>query len=627
MMVGLAVLALVGGLLIAASRLIPDEANETSQATSMPLPSAEPASPSARPTPRPQDLRSMTVDPAPIPSVTPPSQYVSEWVRLRIGVTLLESPTSDRTIGRLDQGDPAYITDQPEDQGGVDGWLQVDGPVSGWIFGEIDNEAMFERFPPHWAATSDVYSLGSAPSGFLSFGWQANESEDVMLASSDGVHWHTSEGPAVAWARTAANGPAGWLMAGNVDGPDGTTTTLWRSPDAESWERLGALPGGMTDAFMTLAGSQAGYVLVSETGSSDSALWFSGDGLLWTERPVAPTRQGMGTRLAATPLGFYVWGLNDPATPGVGMFSTDGWTWSDASPIGPGQIVDVVADGDHLVAMGRGPGGTRMWKGTIDGQQLTWSPDNTAPFRTAVGSRLVSDGQRVIVLGWDRATETPLWWQRDGLSWQRHAMPADFGGLPSWAVGGAQGVVAVGQLASNSGRMPVFWHLGDGAVWEREAIPVMPAPTAPTPRTCGPKPDDLLGLMSVDSLWAAICFGDAPITVRGWSVACDGCYSRSEGTWQTEWLAQPADWGVMHLSPYKSNVWGAMDGVLHPSLRDRPPLARRLEITGHFDDPEAASCRWIPTLADEYWYSGTDEIVDGCRARFVVTAVREVNGP
>ena len=414
MMVGLAVLALVGGLLIAASRLIPEQANQTSQATATPVQSAEPASPSPRPTASPRDARTMTVDPAPIPSVPPPGPYVSEWVRLRIAVTLLESPSSDRTVGRLHQGEPAYITDAPAEQGGFDGWLQVDGPVSGWIFGEIDNEAMFERFPPHWQSTSGVYSLASASSGFLSFGWRANGSEEVMLASSDGVQWHTSEGPAVAWGRTAANGPAGWLMAGNVDGPSATTTTLWQSPDAESWERLGALPEGMTGGSMTLAGSQAGYVLLSETGSGASALWFSADGLLWTERPIAPPRQDMGTRLAATPLGFYVWGLNDPATAGDGMFSTDGWTWSEASPIGPGQIVDVVADGDHLLAMGRGPGGTRMWKGTIEGQQLTWSPDNTAPFRTAVVGRLVSDGERVIVLGWDRATETPLWWQRDG---------------------------------------------------------------------------------------------------------------------------------------------------------------------------------------------------------------------
>lgn len=627
MMIGLAVLALIGGLLIAASRLIPEQANETSQATPTPVQSTEPASPSPRPTASPRDVRTMTVDPAPIPSVSPPGPYVSEWVRLRIAVTLLESPSSARTTGRLHQGEPAYITDVPAELGGADGWLQVDGPISGWIFGELDNEAMFERFPAHWQSTSGVYSLGSASSGFLSFGWHTNGSEDVVLASSDGVQWHTSEGAAVAWGRTAANGPAGWLMAGNVDGPSTTTTTLWQSRDAGSWERLGALPEGMTGGSMTLAGSQAGYVLLSETGSGVSAVWFSGDGLLWTERPIAPPRQDMGTRLAATPLGFYAWGLNDPATAGDGMFSPDGWTWSEASPSGPGQVVDVVADGDHLLAMGRGPGGTRMWKGTIEGEQLTWSPDNTAPFRTAVVGRLVSDGERVIVLGWDRATETPLWWQRDGLSWQRHAMPADFGGLPGLAVGGPQGVVAVGQLASNSGRMPVFWHLGDGVVWEREAIPVMPAPTAPTPRTCGPKPDDLLGLLSADSLWAAICFGDAPITVRGWSVACDGCYSRSEGMWQTEWLAQPADWGVIHLAPHQSNVWGAVDGVLHPSVRDKPPLARWLEITGHFDDPEAASCRWTPTLADEYWYSGTDDIVASCRARFVVTAMREVNGP
>ncbi len=97
MMIGLAVLALVGGLLIAASRLIPEQANQTSQATATPVQSTEPASPSPRPTASPRDVRTMTVDPAPIPSVSPPGPYVSEWVRLRIAVTLLESPSSART--------------------------------------------------------------------------------------------------------------------------------------------------------------------------------------------------------------------------------------------------------------------------------------------------------------------------------------------------------------------------------------------------------------------------------------------------------------------------------------------------------------------------------------------------
>ena len=37
MMIGLALLALVGGLLIAASRIIPEQANQTSQATPTPV--------------------------------------------------------------------------------------------------------------------------------------------------------------------------------------------------------------------------------------------------------------------------------------------------------------------------------------------------------------------------------------------------------------------------------------------------------------------------------------------------------------------------------------------------------------------------------------------------------------
>ena len=85
----------------------------------------------------------------------------------------------------------------------------------------------------------------------------------------------------------------------------------------------------------------------------------------------------------------------------------------------------------------------------------------------------MSDGERVIVLGWDRATETPLWWQRDGLSWQRHTMPATFGALPLDARGRSRrGSWRSGRRHRQAAETPVFWHLGDGVTWEREAIPV-----------------------------------------------------------------------------------------------------------------------------------------------------------
>lgn len=628
MMVALAALALLGGVLIAVSRLLPEQSEQISQATATPVQSVEqPASPSPRPTPKPRPARTVTVDPAPIPSIAEPSPYISEWVRLRTGVTLLESPSSARTSGRLHRGEAAYVSDAPPGQGGFEGWLSVEGPVNGWILGDLDNEAMFDRFPSHWQSSSYVYGLASDASGFTAFGWSANGSEELMLGSSDGTHWHTAVAPSVAWGRTVADGPAGWLMAGNVEGPSATGAMVWQSADRESWERLGALPQAMTNGSMSLVGSEAGYVMLSNSGTGATAVWFSADGLLWTERPIAEMRAYMEGRLVATPLGFFIWNLNEPTSEGYGAFSADGWTWSDANPIGPGQIVDVVADGDHLLALGRGPGGTRMWRGTVDGQQLTWSHDNTAPFRGAALGSMVSDGERVIVLGWDRATEAPLWWQRDGLSWQRHTMPAAFRGLPMEAVGGPQGVVAVGQLAPEGGRAPVFWHLGDGAVWEREPSPVMPAPTPPNPQTCGPKPDDVLGLLNADALWNAICFGDAPITVRAYSVPCLGCYGQGEGKWKVKWLAQPADERVIHLAPVESSDWGSTDAILHPSVRRQPPASRWLEVTGHYDDPQAASCRWTPSLADESWYSGTDDVIAGCRAWFVVTSVRPVNGP
>ena len=68
MMVGLAALAMMGGVLIAVSRLIPEQPDQTSQASATPVQSAEDrASPSPRPSPSPRSPRTVTVDPAPLP--------------------------------------------------------------------------------------------------------------------------------------------------------------------------------------------------------------------------------------------------------------------------------------------------------------------------------------------------------------------------------------------------------------------------------------------------------------------------------------------------------------------------------------------------------------------------------
>ena len=271
-----------------------------------------------------------------------------------------------------------------------------------------------------------------------------------------------------------------------------------------------------------------------------------------------------GVRLTATPLGFFVWGLNPPTSQGGGAFSPDGWTWSKANPIGPGEIVDVVAHGDHLLALGRGPGGTRMWKGQIDGEALTWSPDNTAPFRGAVAATLVADGERVIVLGWDRQTETPLWWQRDGLTWQRHAMPAAFGAFRSRLRAGLWESWRSGKThprRQNAGLLAPRYRRDLGA--------------RTVPGHADPDPAEPSNVWSAARRPAGVaqhrCALDGHLLRRradhgqGLVCSCAGCYFASQGKFETEWLAQPNDRHVIHLAPIESSDWGALDGVrLHP---------------------------------------------------------------
>ena len=625
MMVGLAALALIGGVLIAVSRVLPEQTEQTSQASATPIPSVAEASRTPRPTPSPRPPRTMTVDPAATPTPVETGEFVDEWVRVRTSVKLLSSPDATaRPTDTIRRGQAVYVYKAPPREGGVDGWLQVQAPTTGWIFGEIDNDAMFERFPYRWRQTPYVDGLAANPSGFTASAWVSDAIGDVTLTSADGLHWQTSELPGNVWGRSVAYGPAGWLMSGNSYADTGPTTMLWLSSDGRSWQPLGTLSGQNGSDDARLVGTDAGYVLTATSGSGVPAVWFSADGQLWTERPMTFLARNGGMRVAATHLGFFLWSDNDPSDQADGAFSPDGWTWSEADFIGPGQVVDVVAHQDHLLALGRAGYGTRMWTGTLEGQQLTWSSDNTGPFRGAVVTRMVSDGERAIVLGWERDSETPLWWERAGLSWQRNPLPDAFGTLPHDAAGGPRGIVAIGRLASENGLTPVFWHLGAGTQWEPESSPVMPAP--PPPR-CGPLPDDLLEVAVLDTYRAADCFGDEPITVRGWSAPCEGCYGETAGTWETEWLAQPVDDRLLHLAPVASDDWASVEGVLHPSLRRAPPPSRWVEVTGHFDDPEAGSCRWTPTVVDEPWYSGTYDIVAGCRARFVVTAIRPVNGP
>ena len=102
-----------------------------------------------------------------------------------------------------------------------------------------------------------------------------------------------------------------------------------------------------------------GYVLTM-TSIGRPRIWFSADAQLWTERPMTFLARNSGIRVAATHLGFFLWSESEPSYQADGAFSPDGWTWSEADFIGPGQVLDVVAHEDHLLALGRAGNGARM---------------------------------------------------------------------------------------------------------------------------------------------------------------------------------------------------------------------------------------------------------------------------
>jgi hypothetical protein len=52
-----------------------------------------------------------------------------------------------------------------------------------------------------------------------------------------------------------------------------------------------------------------------------------------------------------------------------------------------------------------------------------------------------------------------------------------------------------------------------------------------------------------------------------------------------------------------------------------------VELTGHFDDPASAQCRWMPDIHSGQAPYSAQSVINSCRQQFVVTRIRVVSGP
>lgn len=170
--------------------------------------------------------------------------------------------------------------------------------------------------------------------------------------------------------------------------------------------------------------------------------------------------------------------------------------------------------------------------------------------------------------------------------------------------------------------------------------PAAPSPTpSKTAAACG-FPNTVLVLTGHDPAWPVTttsildCLGRSEIRVTGWLADPEGIgwgSPRIEPAWLGDMLAIRR---VLWLKPLVPDRWCIEDTdclwmhLTSPDASELPLTPDRwVTITGHVDDPAAATCHWT---GPEGTYSRPltrVEAVALCRSHFVVTAIEDAAPP
>jgi hypothetical protein len=641
LIVGLALFALVAGLLIALGNFVGERAGVSSDSPT-PSPSASSSPTAVWPVATPYLLRELTLQPGAVPTAAPSEQsYFTGGIRPKADLVVRANPDVESIqLGVLPQGTLAYAEESPDQPPGEMGWLHILAPrPEGWVASTEGGAELVERLAPAPVPSSgDIWGVSGGGDRFLAVGWQNDASSQLSkpltAMSADGNAWQRVDLPASTnYAFVVSWGPSGWI-AFDAGGNSGELLSLWRSNDGASWTALGT----MSDSFglypQQLVGSDAGYLLLmSEGRGPDASFWFSDDGVIWRETAGAGLSGGAWVRLAAGPSGFYAWevGQRTPSSEAIAVYSANGRTWTPVTGGPEGESAQIVAVGGQWVGTDRDPdsGRPRAWVGEVAGDRLTWRPESDeGAFGESVITTMVSDGRRAVAFGWDRATERPMAWIREGAVWRRSPLPLTFGGIPRLAAGTREGVVVVGYRPTLRQQNPVFWGQTPDGHWAPEADPLLTLVPDPPSEECGAPPATAADFVLVERALAVTCLGDTPVSFRAWSLNCVGCFEDLPRVTATPaWLVTPGG-DQLALSPIEgfADWWAPV--VLNPALKRDPAWTGTwVDVTGHFDDPAAKDCQSPPRAEEQLYYGGRQQVIDGCRQQFVVTAVTPVAGP
>lgn len=130
------------------------------------------------------------------------------------------------------------------------------------------------------------------------------------------------------------------------------------------------------------------------------------------------------------------------------------------------------------------------------------------------------------------------------------------------------------------------------------------------------------------------CFGGEELTFRAWVPESSGLGGHCGCIATPEWLAYPMFGYILadEAAPSIMDETGWFYYRIDPASGLAPPDVHQwVEVTAHYDDPAAETCRVGPDsstdTADERPWFDPDYVVVACRERLVVTSITPVSGP
>jgi hypothetical protein len=437
------------------------------------------------------------------------------------------------------------------------------------------------------------------------------------MHSPDGTTWEELREGLPGHVTDAAGGPDGWVAIA-YHGYGGTMVS--HSADGRTWDE----PQGLTGSQHAVAHGGAGWVLIGYDYDAGLYARRSVDGRTWADAVTVPG-EGSQPELEASDAGYVAFDRYS----GLAVGSIDGEQWQPLDiPQAPGWwIADVELVGREVwaITVDHETEGTTVHRGTLEADSsVTWTGTvDSDQFGNHRVDSISSGADGLIALGWDPDALVPTAWaSRDGTSWAGLDIgPTVFGGVvgpePVWGSGGWIG------LGQDGGR-DALWRSTDGSSWATSArVATRETAEPPCPAAADVTTLDLmlLGDRAYD------CFGDEPLTIRGWVPLVEGlggcCYPEAEPQWlagpyPSSWLTAGESDALALFAGLKLYVPPTVDG----SALD---VHTWVDLAGHYGDPAAGTCRSAPVASFPTRLESQDLIREGCARRFVVDRVSPIS--